>query len=132
MAIPTAALSDPLMRPLTAGEVGVSWLTENAREILSESELQLLDRTLQPGDLCKQSVEDIRSAVVTAIHTKCRIEHVISKESVEGWKTSDDFHHRSDAEIGDYVVYNDWVGQVRPNSVYYEVVCRLNSCRLSR
>ncbi|KAF5375118.1 hypothetical protein D9758_000439 [Tetrapyrgos nigripes] len=114
MAIPPGAMSDPLMRPLKPGEVGVSWLNENAhsREILPESELQLLDRTLQPGDFCKRSVDDLQSGVVTNIQTRCRIEHVISKEPVEGWKTSDDFQHRTDADIGDYVVYNDWVGQV--------------------
>ncbi|KAK7468727.1 hypothetical protein VKT23_003230 [Stygiomarasmius scandens] len=110
---PAATLNDPLMRPLKRGEVGVSWLTEGGRrEILPEIELELLDRTLQPGDFCKRNVDDVRSGVVTDLRVRCRVEHVINKETVEGWKTSEDIHYRSDAEIGDYVMYNDWIGQV--------------------
>ncbi|THV05997.1 hypothetical protein K435DRAFT_744206 [Dendrothele bispora CBS 962.96] len=110
---PAATLADPLMRPLRHGEVGVSWLTEGGRrEILPESELHLLDRTLQPGDFCKRSVDDVQSGVVTDLRVRCRVEHVINKEPVEGWKTSSDIYCRSDAEIGDYVICDDWIGQV--------------------
>jgi len=105
------------MRPLKRGEVGVSWLTEGGRrEILPEIELELLDRTLQPGDFCKRNIDDVRSGIVTDLRVRCRVEHVINKEAVEGWKPSEDIHYRSDAEIGDYVMYNDWIGQVRITS----------------
>jgi ubiquitin-conjugating enzyme E2 O len=101
------------MRPLQRGEVGVSFLSDGGeREILPESDLRLVDRTIQPGDFCKRSIDDVCSGVVTNVQVKGRVQHVISDEPVEGWRTLDEFESRMDAEIGDYVVYNDWVGQV--------------------
>jgi ubiquitin-conjugating enzyme E2 O len=109
--VPSQSL-DAMMRSLKHGEVGVSFLTDGGeREILPESELKLVDRTLQPGDFCKRSIDDVRSGVVTGVQVQGRVEHVISGESV-GWKTLDDIEHRVEAEIGDYVVYDDWIGQV--------------------
>ncbi|GLB35998.1 putative ubiquitin-conjugating enzyme family protein [Lyophyllum shimeji] len=110
---PQNTLSDPMMRPLQPGEVGVSFFAEGGeREILPESELRLVDRIIQPGDLCKRTIEDVQSGVVTGVHVKGRIEHAISGEPVEGWKTLDELETRVDAEIGDYVAYDDWIGQV--------------------
>ncbi|KNZ75661.1 putative ubiquitin-conjugating enzyme E2 23 [Termitomyces sp. J132] len=110
---PHTALNDPMMRPLRPGEVGVSFLVNGGeREILPESELRLIDRSIQPGDFCKKSIDDVQSGVVTNVLVKGRIEHVISGEPVEGWKTLDDVQTRLDAEIGDYVIYDDWIGQV--------------------
>ena len=102
-----------MMRPLQPGEVGVSFLTDGGeREILPEAELRLVDRTIQPGDFCKRTIDDVQSGVVLNVQVKGRIEHVISGEPVEGWKTLDELETRVDAEIGDYVVYDDWIGQV--------------------
>lgn len=102
-----------MMRPLRPGEVGVSFLADGGeREILPESELRLIDRNIQPGDFCKRSIDDVQSGVVTDIHVRGRIQHVISGESVEEWKALDDFEARLYAEIGDYVVYDNWIGQV--------------------
>ncbi|KAG6862445.1 hypothetical protein C0995_011885 [Termitomyces sp. Mi166 len=110
---PQTVLTDPMMRPLRPGEVGVSFLADGGeREILPESELRLIDRSIQPGDFCKRSIDDVQSGVVTNVHVKGRIEHVISGETVEGWTTLDDLETRLDAEIGDYVVHDDWIGQV--------------------
>lgn len=101
------------MRPLQPGEVGVSFLTEGGeREILLESDLKLVDRTVQPGDFCKRAIDETQSGIVTDIHVKSRLEHAISREAVEGWKTLDDLMTKVDAEIGDYVVFDDWIGQV--------------------
>lgn len=100
------------MRPLERGEVGVSFLSDSGtREILSESQLTLVDRTLQPGDFCKRSIEDVRSGVVTNVSVRGLLEHVISGESI-GWRTIEDIDERKDPEIGDYVAYDDWIGQV--------------------
>ena len=61
--------ADPLMRPLNHGEVGVSFFARGPdlppREILPETQLTLLDRMYQPGDLLKMSVDDVRSGIVT-------------------------------------------------------------------
>ncbi|KAF8078774.1 hypothetical protein FPV67DRAFT_1466416 [Lyophyllum atratum] len=107
------AFSDPMMRPLQPGEVGVSFLADGGeREILPESELRLVDRAIQPGESCKRTIDDLQSGIVNNVHVKGRLEHVISGEPVEGWKTLDELEHRMDAEIGDYVVYDNWIGQV--------------------
>lgn len=104
---------DPSMRPLQRGEFCVSFLCDGEqRAILPESELELVDRTIQPGDFCKRSIEDICSGVVTNVRVKGRVQHVIGGQHIEGWWTRDDFEIRADAEIGDYVIYHDWVGQV--------------------
>ncbi|KAG6878620.1 hypothetical protein C0993_001143 [Termitomyces sp. T159_Od127] len=110
---PQTTLTDPMMRPLRPGEVGVSFLVDGGeREILPESELSLIDRSIQPGDFCKRSIDDVQSGVVTNVHVRGRMQHVISGESVEEWKTLDDLEARLDAEIGEYVVYDDWIGQI--------------------
>ena len=44
---------------------------------------------------------------------KGRLDHAISAEDVEGWKTMDEIEAAVDIDMGDYVVHNDWVGQVR-------------------
>ena len=104
---------DPLMRPLSYGEVGVAFVSRGSqREILHQSALHLLDRTLQPGDYCKRSFDDVRAGVVTNIKVKGRVAHAISGAQVEGWLTLQDLEDRADAEIGDYVTFDDWVGQV--------------------
>ncbi|KAF9015536.1 hypothetical protein BDQ17DRAFT_1341239 [Cyathus striatus] len=101
------------MRPLKHGEVGVTFIMNGGeREILQESELRLVDRTLQPGDYCKRTVDDVRSAVVTQLKVRARLQHVVTGESLDGWYTVNDVVQRSDAEVGDYVLYEDWVGQV--------------------
>lgn len=76
------------MRPLERGEVGVSFLSvsEEAekREILLESDLKLLDRTLQTGDFCKRTVDDVQSGVIVNVRVKGLLEHAINKEPVHG------------------------------------------------
>ncbi|KAI0094796.1 hypothetical protein BDY19DRAFT_914675 [Irpex rosettiformis] len=125
---------DPLMRPLKHGEVGVSFFTSTAeapqREILPESKLILLDRLYQPGDLLKKSIDDVRSGIVTSIDVQGRLEHAISFEPIETWKTMDDMEFYIDVDMGDYVVYNDWVGQVV--EMFDEAVVEMGSGALVR
>ena len=106
-------LVDPLMRPLTRGEVGVSFLPGGLREIVSESEYELVDRTFQPGDYCKRSLDDVRSGVVVGTHVHANLVHAISSEPLEGWRNVKDLRHASSVNAGDYVVYDGWIGQVR-------------------
>jgi ubiquitin-conjugating enzyme E2 O len=101
------------MRPLKHGEVGVSFLSDgDEREILPESALRLSDRTLGVGDYCKRNIDEVCSGVVTNVRVRGRVEHVITGEEVDGWWSRDDLEYKSEAEIGDHVVYDDWVGQV--------------------
>lgn len=126
-----ASFTDPLMRPLQHGEVGVSFISDGGeREILPESDLKLVDRSFQPGDYCKRSVEDVCSGVVVAVKVKGRLEHAISGEQVEGWWTVDDVEDKPDAEIGDYVIFEDWIGQVI--EVFDESIVELSTKQLVR
>ncbi|TFY70916.1 hypothetical protein EVG20_g2080 [Dentipellis fragilis] len=103
---------DPLMRPLQRGEIGVSFFPNAIREILPESGFTLVDRMFQPGDLCKKSIDDVRSGVVTGVDVKARLEHAISGAPVPGWKSMSDVESPADVDVGDYVAYDHWVGQI--------------------
>ena len=102
------------MRPLERGEVGVSFFPNGIREILPESEFTLVDRMFQPGVLCKRCLDDVRSGVIISVDVKGRLEHAISGEPVPDWKSMNDIEIPADVDIGDYVAYDNWIGQVRP------------------
>ena len=54
-----------MLNSFCQGEVGVSYFPRPSREIVSEAQLDLVDRNYQPGDLLKRSVDDVVSGVVT-------------------------------------------------------------------
>lgn len=103
---------DPLMRPLKRGEVGVSFLPGGVREIVPEADYTLVDRTFQSGDYCKRSIDDVRSGVVVSTEVQVKLVHAITGEPVPGWKGVRDLRHATCINGGDYVVYDDWIGQV--------------------
>ncbi|KAL1748439.1 hypothetical protein HDZ31DRAFT_79580 [Schizophyllum fasciatum] len=104
------ASPDPLLRPLQRGEVGVTWLSTGEHEILPESDFALSDRLFQLGEFCKASINDVASAVVTNVSMRIRVAQAVSGEELPGWHTLDEFAPRP-ADVGEYLVYNDWVGQ---------------------
>ncbi|KAG0704339.1 hypothetical protein DFH29DRAFT_981464 [Suillus ampliporus] len=71
---------DPLMRTLNRGEIGVSFFPGGVRDIVPESDYELVDRTFQSGDYCKRSIDDC------SIEAQARLVHAISGEQVEGWR----------------------------------------------
>ncbi|KAF8913015.1 hypothetical protein CPB84DRAFT_1722037 [Gymnopilus junonius] len=122
---------DPLMRPLSYGEVGVTFISSGGqREILPQSDLHLVDRALHPGDYCKRSFDDVRAGVVTNIKVKGRISHAINGAQVEGWRFLQDLEDRADAEVGDYVAFDDWIGQII--EVFDESIIQVSSGQLVR
>ena len=104
------------MRPLRRGEVGVAFFPHHDREILPESDFILVDRHFLIGDICKRSFEDVQSAIVTSVDVKFQVAHAISGAHAEGWKTVEDVQDLFDVSNGDYVEYDDWIGQVTDNS----------------
>ncbi|KAG2075069.1 hypothetical protein BDR04DRAFT_1228845 [Suillus decipiens] len=104
--------TDPLMRSLDRGEIGVSFFPGGVRDIVPESDYELVDRTFQSGDYCKRSVDDVRSGVVTSIEAQARLVHAISGEQVEGWRDIKEVRRATEVDGGDYVIYDDWIGQV--------------------
>lgn len=109
---PDAPIVDPAERPPNRGEIAISFFPQGRRELFPESNFILVDRAFHPGDLCKRKIEDVRSGVVTQVHVEARLEHAISGAPVAGWKTTEDIALRDEVEVGDYVIYDDWVGQV--------------------
>ncbi|KIY70179.1 hypothetical protein CYLTODRAFT_420028 [Cylindrobasidium torrendii FP15055 ss-10] len=104
---------DPLMRPLQRGEVGIAPIGVNGqRQILPETDLILVDRTMQPGDFVKRSIEDVQSGVVLDLHVRSKLEHAINHIPIEGWKEPTEVQSCFEAETGDFVIYNDWIGQI--------------------
>ncbi|KAF9244552.1 hypothetical protein BU15DRAFT_85946 [Melanogaster broomeanus] len=103
---PIPPFMDPLMRPLDRGEVGVSFLPGGLREIVPEAEYELVDRTFQAGDYCKRALGRLGTEV------QAKLVHAISGEPLEGWKDIKDLSHAANVNAGDYVVYDDWVGQL--------------------
>ncbi|KAJ7630782.1 hypothetical protein FB45DRAFT_916544 [Roridomyces roridus] len=111
--------SDPLMRPLSPGEVGVSFYrddTDNSnsfdRQILPERDLELVDRFFHRGDICRRSLDEVESGIVLRSRVNGRCEHVISKERIDGWTTLEQLSDRDYCEVGDLVAFDDWIGQV--------------------
>jgi ubiquitin-conjugating enzyme E2 O len=90
-------------------------------EIKTDAELRLVDRNIRLGDVCKRSTDDSRSGVVVNARVKGRLSHAISGKEIPGWITKADLELSQQPEVGEYVAYDDWIGQVfnlsRHNSV---------------
>ena len=125
----------------------MSYFPRPVREITTEDKLALVDRMYQPGDLLKRSVDDVRSGIVTrcvvcslplphassyalyanrrlrsrfcSTTVKGHLEHAVSRQSIPGWKTIDEVETAVEVDMGDLVVYNDWVGQVCTNAPHF-------------
>ena len=66
------------------------------------------------------SVLIIRAHSVTrSIDVKGLLQHAISGEEIPGWYTANDLDLYIDVDMGDYVVYNDWIGQVKWHSFMF-------------
>ncbi|XP_006454656.1 hypothetical protein AGABI2DRAFT_114397 [Agaricus bisporus var. bisporus H97] len=117
---------DPYFRPLKDGEFVVVLASDHSkRDIVTEPKIHLVDRVLRLGDFCKRAHDDVRSGVVLDARVRARLAHVISGEEVQGWKTMDDVEERTCLELGDYVAYDDWVGQVF--EIFDEALVQLQS-----
>lgn len=124
------------MRPLTPGEIGVSFLPSGRveptcsplpciphptlhsgrKEILPESEFTLVDRSLHPGDVCKRSFDDVRSGIVVNAESTFRLFHAISGTFIPQRVSFRDVVPSIKFVVGDFVIYDNWVGQVRSYS----------------
>ena len=60
----------------------------------------------------KRRVEDLESAVVTSVKPRFKVAHAISGKKIEEWKTMDDVKSIHDISVGDYVAYDNWIGQI--------------------
>lgn len=102
-------------RSLKQGEVVVSFLGKDYPQGLCwESMCTVLDRVLEPGNVCKRNIEDPESAIVDRVSTEFRPCHNISEHTILQWYTKNDVEYSLYLNLGDYVIYDDWTGQVSP------------------
>lgn len=83
---------------------------------MPESEYELVDRTFRVGDVCKRGIDDVASAVVLEVRCELRLKHAISGVEVKEWISGDEVENKPGVMLGDYVVCDDWVGQVSEGS----------------
>ncbi|KAG8896936.1 hypothetical protein FRB99_008571, partial [Tulasnella sp. 403] len=120
---------DPLNRELQQGEIGISYLVSGEHEIVREEDYYIVDRSLQPGDLVKRSVHDVQSGVVLESNVEVKLEHAVSMVQYAGWVSSDELENATEVYVGDYVVYDDWVGLVE--EIFDEAIAGMISVTLS-
>lgn len=97
------------------------------RDIVPESDFDLVDRNFQIGDVCKKDVQAVESGVIVATQIQAKVQHAITHHPVsppsslnekdkdknkDGWLMSDELEPANDVFIGDFVVLDDWIGQV--------------------
>jgi len=113
------------MRNLNPGEVGVAYYPMGRREICPEDEFELLDRTFRPGSVCKRFQEDSMSGIVLSTDVHVRVQHAITHELLDRWVALNETNPGHELEIGDHIIYDDWVGQVRFFPSFAAVFCPL-------
>jgi ubiquitin-conjugating enzyme E2 O len=64
------------------------------------------------GDFCKRSRDDAQSGVVLNARVEVKIQHAITTETIDRWFDKDEFRPNQPLLPGDYVVCDNWVGQV--------------------
>ncbi|KAF8575728.1 hypothetical protein K439DRAFT_1419556 [Ramaria rubella] len=121
---------DPLLRPLQPGEVGVSFFPSHSREILPESEFELVDRLFQPGDVCKRDLQSVKAGVIVACDVEAMLEHAVTGVPLEGWVPSSALEPANDVFVGDFVVLDDWIGQIE--EIFDEAIVQLSAGGLVR
>lgn len=104
--------ADPLDRPLKRGEFGITDIELRTRHIVPESEYELVDRTFRVGDVCKRGIDDVASAVVLDVTCELKLRHAISGIEVGVWVDGAEVESKPGVMLGDYVICDDWVGQV--------------------
>ena len=102
------------MRNLKPGEVGVAYHPVGRREIRSEDEFELLDRTFRPGSVCKRFQDNTMSGIVLSTDVNIRVQHAITHEHLDRWVPLNETNPGHELEIGDHIICDNWVGQVRP------------------
>ncbi|KAG9019315.1 hypothetical protein FRB90_004028 [Tulasnella sp. 427] len=122
---PPALANDPLNRALIPGEIGVSYMVSGQHEIAPESDYYLIDRSLQPGDLVKRNVHDVQSGVVLETNVEVKLEHAVSQVQYGGWVAASELENTTEVYVGDYIIHNDWVGQVE--ELFDEAIAELTN-----
>ena len=85
---------------------------QGVRAIESESDLELLSRTVEPGDLVKRSVSSPEVAIVLSTHCEAKLETAMECVKLQTWVSMDSMTSVARFREGDHVVSNGWLGMV--------------------
>lgn len=85
--------------------------------IIPESLLTLRSRDFLKGDVVKRSLTNIESATIVDITAEVKLEHAITKESLDAWVPWNLLGNSMIIEARDKVVYDEWLGTVEEVSV---------------
>ncbi|TKY91012.1 hypothetical protein EX895_001011 [Sporisorium graminicola] len=101
-----------LDRQLKEGEYGVLWYPCGERQIVSATELDLVDRVFAVGSTCKRSLGDACSGVVTATSSTLKLQHLFSREEIADSVPASDVVKSNHLNHGDLVIADDWIGEI--------------------
>jgi hypothetical protein len=85
---------------------------QGSRAIEPEGILELLCRSLEPGDLVKRTVASPEVALVLSTYTECQVENALTCEKSDDWIPLDKLTSVSRFREGDRVVSGGWLGTV--------------------
>ncbi|CBQ68201.1 conserved hypothetical protein [Sporisorium reilianum SRZ2] len=109
---PNSFAKTGLDRQLKEGEYGVLWYPCGKRQIISATDLDLVDRVFAVGSTCKRSLADASSGVVTATTNTLKLQHLFSREEVADNVPAGDVVKSNHLNHGDLVIADDWIGEV--------------------
>ena len=103
----------------------VSFFVEpTVSEIKSAPELRMVDRNFRTGDICQRiGSDDPQPGTVINARVKACLAQAISGKEIPGWKTKADFELPCQPDVGEYVTYDNWIGQV--STFYLSCLVRL-------
>ncbi|BFZ63276.1 serine/threonine protein kinase [Saitoella coloradoensis] len=95
---------------LKPGQVYITWVDGQERsQVLSEDDLELYDRVLALGDICKKDVDSHLSGTVIEHSLELVVEHTFTGQRLEGVKGTE-IRHSFEYLEGNFVIYNNWLG----------------------
>ncbi|CDZ96814.1 Ubiquitin-conjugating enzyme [Phaffia rhodozyma] len=97
------------------------------RRVVSQDTVVLEDRSLSCGDAVKRSWSETESGQIMEVEVMSRLRHVLTGEPVEGWVSSTELVGALAVEVGDRVIYNDWLGVIEKVNEEATVECQLTN-----
>ncbi|KAL1917052.1 uncharacterized protein VTP21DRAFT_5250 [Calcarisporiella thermophila] len=100
-----------LRAELPKGHVIVSWLSGSAPQIIRESDLKVLDRSLMYSDIVKRHPQDSQSGTIIKVDVTVDLVNVLTGQEIRGVNTRR-LRYSQDYAEGSYVIMDDWVGVI--------------------
>ncbi|BFZ03274.1 hypothetical protein BsWGS_06312 [Bradybaena similaris] len=105
--------ADPLNDRLSKGTVRVSWFPSGKETVVSEDKVQLLDRSLMPGDVVKRLIpgQESQCGFIMDMDVHCHLRILKTNKYIYS-VNSKDLKPLQKFEYGQEVLYDLWLGRV--------------------